>query len=207
MKKLILALAILATSVCAYAGPMNVVFIGFHTGGWPAGYPYYATVNGSAVTVMCDDWVHGGQPGDYWQAYFTNLGTSDLSRLRFNTMSNPLTLYREAGWLLLQTATSPGSAEATDINWAVWHIFDPSVSLGPGQRNWLHLAQQEASNGFPGVNFYRVGIYTPVDQYDPNHNHPQELLEILPPSTTPEPGTLVLLGTAIAGLVTRKLRS
>ena len=52
---------------------------------------------------MCDDWVHGGAPGDTWQANYTNLGTGNLSLLRFNQLPGALTLYDEVGWLLLQT--------------------------------------------------------------------------------------------------------
>ena len=52
---------------------------------------------------MCDDWAHGGYPGHTWQANYTNLGTHDLSQVRFNQMSTALLAYDEAGWLLLQT--------------------------------------------------------------------------------------------------------
>lgn len=213
MRKLILVLAVLATSVTAYASSLNMVFIGFQPGGWPVGYRYYVTANGGPIiSVMCDDFIHGGSPGQTWEANFTNLGTGDLSLVRFNETGlgifgqtgDPLTLYHEAGWLLLQTVNATSQSTKTDLNWAVWSIFDSSVLplLTPKQEKWLDAAQQEAIDGFPGTNFYRVGIYTPVNQFDTNPDDAQEFLTIVP-----EPGTLMLLGSGIVGLVARKLRS
>jgi len=194
MRKIILALALLMTAVWAHATPLNLTFLGFQQGGWQVGYPYSVSVNGgAAIDVMCDDWEHGGGPGDVWLANFTNLGTNDTSLLRFNQLPGALTLYDEAGWLLLQTQVT-ASDQWTDMNFAVWHIFDSSVALSPNAQYWLDQAQTEAQLGFPGVDFYRVKIYTPVNQYDTNPQGAQELL-----SLTPEPGTLTLLCSGLAG--------
>jgi len=126
------------------------------------------------------------------------LGTGNLSLLRFNQMPNALTLYDEAGWLLLQTQVQP-STQWTDINIAVWYTFYNSTPLTVGAQNWLNLAQQEANAGFPGVNFHDVAIYTPVNQYDSNQNGPQELL-----TPVPEPTALVMLVGGLLGLWGRR---
>ena len=198
MKKLILLVGLLALTGSAYAGPVNMQFIAFQSGGWQVGYPYSLTVNGGLIAAMCDDWAHGGSPGDTWQANYTNLGTANLSQLRFNQLTGALTLYDEVGWLLLQTRVTQ-QANWTDINYAVWHIFDSSAPLPGNAPYWLNQAQQEAVNHFPGVNFYQVGIYTPVNQYDANPNGPQEF-----PTIVPEPGTLLLVGSGLFGLLARK---
>ncbi len=130
---------------------------------------------------MCDDYMHGGSIGESWQANITNLGTNNLTLTRFGHQEAALGLafYREAGWILLQTLVEPTS-QYQDMNIAVWHIFDSAVLLTPGAQDWLDAAMAEAATGYPGVPFNDVFIVTPVDQYDPNLNHPQEFLTIDP---------------------------
>lgn len=205
MKKLIVLTGLLLAAVSGFAAPATLVFTSFNQGLWQLGYPYTATVNGvSGVAVICGDWAHGGQPGDTWQANVTDLGNGNLANLRFNQLPDAVTLYDEAGWLLLQTqVTQP--AQWPDINYAVWHIFDSTAPLGGNAQYWLTQAQQEASNNFPGVNFHDILIYTPLNQYgvdvngnlDPNA--PQELLR-----PVPEPTTLVFLAGGSLGVWVRR---
>ncbi len=204
MKKLLLVVGLLVAAGTACAQQVTVDFVGFSGSGWQSGYPYYATINGgSQIDVMCDDYVHGGTPGDKWQANLTNLGYGDLSLTRFNQLPNALTLYEEAGWLLLETQVEQQN-QWQDMNGAVWYIFDSNAPLDQGAAYWLNAAEQEAQGGFKGVNFYRVEIITPTNQHDPDPNGPQELLTIVS-GTTPEPGTFILLGTGLVALLGRKL--
>src|SRR6516162_1270471 len=119
MKKLIFVIELLLATGMAYAGSVPINFLGFQQGGWQEGYPYFASINGGPVVdVMCDDYAHGGAPGQSWLANFTELGTGNTTLLRFNQMNGALTLYDEAGWILLQTLKTPQN-QWTDMNSAV----------------------------------------------------------------------------------------
>jgi PEP-CTERM motif-containing protein len=67
------------------------------------------------------------------------------------------------------------------------------------------------SIGFPGVDFSKVLVFTPLLRIDPNPNGPQEMMYVeLTEGTlttggenvpsTPEPGTLVLLAGGLLGV-------
>ena len=221
MRKLLLVLAVLVVAASARADVVNVTLIGYNGGNWQWGYPYFANVQGfGVIPVLCDDYVHGGMPNDHWQANLNNLAAHNIGQLRFNNMPDgnalaALVRYEEAGWMLLQTERSPKDSWR-DMNNAVWHLFDPQSPLSAFGAWWLGKAQAEANIGFPGVDFSRVDIITPLNQHDPDPNGPQEFMFLTAgsadspassPASTPEPASLLLLGTGIVATVCRSLRS
>lgn len=178
-----------------------VSFDGPFVNGIPT-YPYTLLIGGgSPFFGMCNDYYHDGTPGDNWLANLTNLGTGDLSNVRF--ASSGLIDYEEAGWILLQTRVT-ARAELPDMNFAVWHIFNPTVSIDSLAAFWIDLAQQEARKKFENVDLGLVMIATPVDKNAPPTGD-QEFMYII----TPEPGSLLLLASGamgMAGVLRRKLK-
>jgi PEP-CTERM motif-containing protein len=224
MRKLVLLLTLLTAWVAAYAGPVEVAFVRFNNSGqWQNGYPYWLLVQGMGFEpVMCDDYLRGGDPAFNWLANQTNLGTGDLSLTRFGNQNGALTLYDEAGWLLLQTRQT-GINQWQEMNSAAWNLFDPSAPCDGGCQFWLAAAMKAADGGFHGIDFSLVSILTPVeDQHGNDPLGPQEFLYwtngfgdcaycppagsggFTPGGSTPEPGTFLLVGAGAAVLWRRK---
>ncbi|MGA2905705.1 MAG: PEP-CTERM sorting domain-containing protein [Candidatus Korobacteraceae bacterium] len=227
MRKLVVLAVLLCGAVYAYgqinSAPVPFTFIGWNDGNWQNGYPYYvqAGTNSTEIDVMCDDYFHGGMPGDQWFANITDLGTGNLSLVRFNNIIGPnslydLMLYDEAGWLLLETEVEP-SSQWVYMNSAVWTIFDPSAPCDSTCQAWMSAAQRSIV-GLPQSFYNDVYIITPSGNNPPDcgqHNQDpnciQEFMYIGGNSsgsgqdqTTPEPGTLVLMGTGVLTLFGRK---
>jgi PEP-CTERM motif len=224
MRRLVLLMALLMCgSLYAYAGPVGPVeftFLAWIGGDWTNGYPYFISGKGdprAVEVVMCDDYFHGAQVGEKWDANITNLGTDPLTDVRFNNIEpdeeDTLKLYHEAGWILLQTQNN-SPLDWKEMNYAVWTLFDTAALCDAECHNWLSLANTAYLEGFPDTDFNKVFIITPVDQHDPDPNGMQEFLAIrrdpLQPDgaqTTPEPGTFVLLGTGVLAMFRKKIFS
>jgi len=218
MRKLLILAVLVCGSVYAFAGPTEFTFIGWDDGNWQNGYPYYimqSSGSPAVFDVMCDDYVHGGEPGQQWEANTTDLGTGNIQLTRFNNLPGenalyPLMLYDEAGWILLETLVEPNS-QWIYMNSAVWTIFDPSAPCNSTCEAWMSAAQNSIK-GLPQSYFNDVFIVTPVNQHDPDPNSIQEFLYIGPggsnngqgQQSTPEPGTLVLMGTGALALFGRR---
>ncbi|MGD0929228.1 MAG: PEP-CTERM sorting domain-containing protein [Candidatus Korobacteraceae bacterium] len=218
MRKLMILAVFVCGSVYAFADPTEFTFIGWNDGNWQNGYPYYIEASNGSPTilnVMCDDYAHGGMPGDQWEANITDLGTGNIQLTRFNTTPGenalyPLKLYDESGWLLLQTLVEPTS-QWVFMNSAVWNIFDPSAPCNTNCEAWISAAMNGVK-GLPQNYFDDVYIITPVNQHNPDPHSMQEFMYLgeggsnngQDQQTTPEPGTLVLMGTGVLALFGRR---
>ena len=200
-------------------------------GGYVA--PYYLQANGSNQTfpVICDDYTVDVTPGMTWTAQtfsLSNLGTTgDSARFFGNTTfantTNSTIAYEEAAWLAYQTGIWGGPAatnqQISDLNYAIWYLFDPSGSHGlstdPG-----FTGNQAAINSLLGdalaavttqplpSYFNELVIYTPTCNGQTPCNaatappNSQEYLAF----STPEPGSLALLASGVVGVIVRRRR-
>jgi len=217
MRKIFILAVLLCGSLCAFADPTEFTFIGWQGDSWQNGYPYYimeSSGNPTILDVMCDDYAHGGEPGQQWDANITDLGSGNIQLTRFNVSSSAtslysLMLYDEAGWILLQTAQEPTS-QWQSMNSAVWNILDPSAPCDRTCQTWINAAKG-GIQGLPQSYFKDVFIVTPVNQHDPDPNSMQEFMYIGEGGsfsgqnqTMPEPGTLVLMDTGVVALFGRQ---
>jgi hypothetical protein len=194
------AIFIFAASVAAYANSVEAHFAGLggenQNGEYT--YPYFITIdNGPQIPMICDDFYHSSNVGDSWQANITPLAGGHLNNTRFNN----LTEYEEAAFLLLQI-NDANQPEWGNINFAIWKIFNPGVNPGDappgtlGAAYWLHLA---TTTDLSKVNFSNIMILTPSHEHCETGD--QEFLY-----ATPEPGTLMLIGSALLGLFSQRKR-
>jgi hypothetical protein len=185
MRKLLVVLAILTFATAAFAG--NIVNMQYNGNsgnnyGGTATYPYNVSVNGIPESLMCIGFNEHVTGGETWQA--TEMTIPEFGLASFSSLLKA----QKVAYLFLQAKADGGSNSA--INAEAWWVMEGQPTPEP---------DAAALAGFVfgiGNTYPTVRVYVPTtDQTGWTDGVPQTFL-----GSTPEPSTLLTLGTAFIGL-------
>jgi hypothetical protein len=174
--------------------------------GRDAAYPYYMSIDGasSSTWMMCVSFDNDISPGESWAAQVQAITGTKVE---------------EAAWLFNDDNVSIAAGnytEANDDQWAAWEIFSTNAQNATppdaGAAVQLAAAEYAVAMGTEPTAFYKqFVIIIPEWGWPGGDDVPQNFLAygdspIGPDAPAPEPNSLILLGSGLAGLATALYR-